>query len=580
MPATPTDKSTAPSDSDPQQDAAKLLDSDTSATPYGVQALPDGEVSCEYHGPGAMISICSKSAVTWVCQKAGNADFERITANFASAISRRLKVDLSQLRERIPEPPQAVAWSYCQAYFNSGSGLWFQSLNQAAFEARLASHFRDDSPGIGHDPSWYALRNIVYATGCRSLKSKQVSADSHDMQRQSWSYFCNAMSVYTDLLFSHTGLSSVQALTLMSAFIEGIACPSLEFMLSSSALRLAESKGLHRGLSSTCLEKTTDIQAASHTWWAIYTHHCVIVARSGRSLQIDDNAITCPLPTQHPGDSWSQHATIIAMAKHARILASVIKTLNVIRASRSMSATTFTMIQELDDRLREWRSGFPSFVQMDPLPAGVALPKGVHQEHCLYLVYSYYATLIQIHSIVMSPWNAVYQDSATLDPSLRPQIFRSASIVAEASRKIIAQLRHMTVGLGTLKWAVLVYPMIAMIHLFIYILDNPSLPSVDADISIMHEAAAHFSFLEYRLGKVLSLPFPRDLANLIRVVVADHRESSSLRVTGMECGSFDLEPGFEGQQNDLPELGNLETADWDALIPWEEVLDGLDGCDM
>lgn len=162
-----------------------------------------------------MISICSRSAVAWVCGKTGDTDFARMAARFSSDISRRLKLECGMFREGAPEPSESVAWSYCKAFFNDTSGSAFKVLHQASFEARLAAHFRDGNPSDQDNPAWYALRNVVYATGCRSLRSKQLSTDFQATKRQSWQYFCNALSVHTDLIFHRTGLSSVQALTLM-----------------------------------------------------------------------------------------------------------------------------------------------------------------------------------------------------------------------------------------------------------------------------------------------------------------------------------------------------------------------------
>lgn len=90
----------------------------------------------------------------------------------------------------------------------------------------------------------------------------------------------------------------------------------------------------------------------------------------------------------------------------------------------------------------------------------------------------------------------------------------------------------------------MVYPMVALIHIFIYILEYPTLPSVDADISLMHEAAAHFNFLEYRTGGS-SIPFVRDLANLVRIAVARQRERCCLMTTDVESDVHDLD-GMNG----------------------------------
>lgn len=81
-----------------------------------------------------------------------------------------------------------------------------------AFEERLRRHLEGDIPD---DPSWYAMRSTVYASGCMALLSKDPSVAFGDVHRTAWRYFENAISVHTELLITPTGLSGVQALTLM-----------------------------------------------------------------------------------------------------------------------------------------------------------------------------------------------------------------------------------------------------------------------------------------------------------------------------------------------------------------------------
>lgn len=63
------------------------------------------------------------------------------------------------------------------------------------------------------DPSWYALRNVVYASGCRIKASKTESY--LEACEASWGYFENALSVYADLLFLESSMVAMQALVLM-----------------------------------------------------------------------------------------------------------------------------------------------------------------------------------------------------------------------------------------------------------------------------------------------------------------------------------------------------------------------------
>lgn len=63
------------------------------------------------------------------------------------------------------------------------------------------------------EPAWYALRNIIYATGSRIHLSK--TSTFRAASQVSWEWFENALSVHTEILYFKTSLLGVQALTLM-----------------------------------------------------------------------------------------------------------------------------------------------------------------------------------------------------------------------------------------------------------------------------------------------------------------------------------------------------------------------------
>lgn len=88
---------------------------------------------------------------------------------------------------------------------------------RASFEARLRTHFAQVSlSGSDEDPSWYALRNVVYASGCRTELGKSGDTSAfQESQAQGWRYFENALSMHTDLLYCRTGIMAVQALVAM-----------------------------------------------------------------------------------------------------------------------------------------------------------------------------------------------------------------------------------------------------------------------------------------------------------------------------------------------------------------------------
>lgn len=79
------------------------------------------------------------------------------------------------------------------------------------FEARLKAYHKE--PRNDTDPAWYALRNTIYAAGCRIELSK--SRSFHEANKLAWRFFENALSAHTEILYFRTSIVGVQALTLM-----------------------------------------------------------------------------------------------------------------------------------------------------------------------------------------------------------------------------------------------------------------------------------------------------------------------------------------------------------------------------
>jgi hypothetical protein len=84
------------------------------------------------------------------------------------------------------------------------------------FEAQLHLHFQSAQED---NVAQYALRNAVYAVGCRVSAVKDKEKTFEETQRISLLYFHNALSVYSDLLFMPSGLTGVQALVVMVRYL-------------------------------------------------------------------------------------------------------------------------------------------------------------------------------------------------------------------------------------------------------------------------------------------------------------------------------------------------------------------------
>lgn len=102
------------------------------------------------------------------------------------------------------------------AYFEECYYSVFGIVHRPDFESRLRAQF-SKFPGFEDDPSWFALRNTVYASGCRIVLAKDLSVSFTEAQARAWRFFENALSVHTELLYTPTGLTAVQALALMAS---------------------------------------------------------------------------------------------------------------------------------------------------------------------------------------------------------------------------------------------------------------------------------------------------------------------------------------------------------------------------
>ena len=101
-------------------------------------------------------------------------------------------------------------------YFDQAAEAIVGLLDRATFEQRLRAHFRNRNPNIGQDPAWYALRNTIYAAGCRISIAGSANPSAHaEANIRAWRYFQNALSVHVDLLGVRSDTANIEALAVM-----------------------------------------------------------------------------------------------------------------------------------------------------------------------------------------------------------------------------------------------------------------------------------------------------------------------------------------------------------------------------
>ncbi|TVY30806.1 putative transcriptional regulatory protein [Lachnellula hyalina] len=590
------------------------------AVDRGINSIASPENSdWEYHGPGSFLSICSKPGIEWVGEKTGSSDFIAISRTFSRDVTRQLKLDCKISLDRTPEPDRATAWRYTKAYFEKTLESAFDIVVRSSFEARLNAHFaNDNASGQDEDAAWYSLRNTVYAFGCRAeLGRTSYSSTFAEAQIAGWKYFQNAMSRHMELIYCRTGLMAVQALVTMALYVEGAGCPALEYMLCSVAWRLAQSKGLHRQAGTAWGMGAQEIQHRNWIFWILYSYEKHIAHRSGRSSAIDDDDISCHIPTTVPTGSSNNVEFCTYVIKHAQLSSQIGKRFSTVQAYRQSPESIAKTACELDQKLREWRDLLPPSMRPGTAINSSEIPPNLDTVHVIYLHYAFFGSLIAIHSTVTYPWSDMFGRDENL--TFRNQVDISTQIVADASRNIILAAKYINdINASTPLWLVFYYPVLGLINLFVHVVKHPTAPSAPSDITLMEVVAGHFARLEFASSGELTFSFARELSRLARLAVKkaqqklDSESSKDVDIVNTESNYrfFDQpqnlmkspENGMSGRdllshssnnQNagsfaylDNMTWGEFDVENWSALLPSfspDEMMDlnGMPGnCDM
>lgn len=99
---------------------------------------------------------------------------------------------------------------FVQAYFDEAPEVAFGVIEREWFETRLRAQYNGTR---ADDYAWFALRNVVWASGSRIVLSK--TANFRTASQTSRALFENALSVYTEIQFLRASMVAVQALILL-----------------------------------------------------------------------------------------------------------------------------------------------------------------------------------------------------------------------------------------------------------------------------------------------------------------------------------------------------------------------------
>ncbi|KAF3009192.1 hypothetical protein E8E14_006037 [Neopestalotiopsis sp. 37M] len=523
------------------------------------QAIDDEETTCPSY-----LSICTFPAVEWVSQQSGMSDFLVSVRRLSKAVNREHRLDKLIDPVRAPEPDMETAFRWTNAYFDHCLDPIFEYVNRSNFEARLRHHFTH-----GEEPTrnkgWYAMRNTIYASGCRYVISEARSPEAFSESRaQSWKYLENALSVHTELLYGPTSLDCIQALLLMAFHAEALGTPALEFTLLSNASRLAQSKGLHlRTLPGGCVPSEDD-GTRQALWWSLYSYEKHLAYRSGIPSSIDDDYVSCPLPSVTGYASPVFGEFLAKTVVQAQISSTVSKKLQSAKAQTESAENILSTVQELNQRLVKWRESLNPVYQTQAPFKNLNLAPGMQIYHVFFLHFCYHVLVIAINGIFCYPWIRpdihIHQD-----PTILEQIRTSTKAVAESSRQIILAVQRLEITSTLPVWLTFYFPLVGLINLFVCIIKDPLAPTAASDLLLLDLVAGHFGYLEWMSSSELNLAFPREVTSYARDLVskAKHGTANAPKSNGTTLR------GAQGGQNldmtSIDALMGLE--DWCTFLP-------------
>ncbi|RSL87757.1 hypothetical protein CEP52_015423 [Fusarium oligoseptatum] len=487
-----------------------------------------GELSnWEYHGVLAHVLGVRFSHLT---QKQGHDPFYPYAQRQACSgdITQRLKIDTKAIKERTAEPTPELAWKYVTAYFEGAREAAFGLVDRTSFETRLRAHLEGYSKN--EDPAWYALRNAIYATGCR-LELSKTGKFRHAFQT-SWTYFSNCLSVHLELLYFQTSIMAIQALTIMGYFSDSIGRFCLEYMLSTVALRLACSKGLHRQAASSWNMSREEKELRNRIFWAAYCLEKNCAARSGRPSMIDDDQISCSLPQKDHGEGSSNSQFAITVIKLAQMSSLTSKRLTLIETHQQSAEVLVRTVTELDQKLKTLASHIQKVVDLDsPLEPGKP-GQDIDLQQAIYIRMAYYTIVLDVHTPLSYPWSQRLFNLQG-DPDLQLQVQASSETVIQTARKAAMATQFVRLDACTSILIGFHCPLYALINMFVHILEDTQRSTVQSNLSLLDIGVSHFLRVEFNSESEVSQQFPKEVAQLARQAV----ESSNSGMTGSVEGS-------------------------------------------
>jgi hypothetical protein len=249
------------------------------------------------------------------------------------------------------------------------------------------------------DPSWWACVNVVLAMAHRFRAMKTLN--NHKEDREAWGYLKNALAVVTELTMMHPKLTSVQALLGMAMIIQGAPNSRPYSALLSSAMRLAQTMGLHRENEDLNLD-LEELEERKQVFWVGFFLDKDLSLQNGQPPTQDDDEMDVGLPIRtfkqlaHP----SRVNFFELRMRLALIQGQIYKRLCSVKAQRQSLTERLYAVAELETMLHDWRDSVPiDFTEDYFFPAESPFFRPLFQEVIARLTYFKSLNTVHRHSV-------------------------------------------------------------------------------------------------------------------------------------------------------------------------------------
>ena len=290
--------------------------------------------------------------------------------------------------------------------FNAVHPIFDQDIFMSKFDSAYGLDCSDS------DPAWWAALNVVLALG---YQYQDMPVPDPNDEPEAWGYFQNALAATNQLMTRHYTLASVQALLGMAMIMMAMPHQRPITLLTSSAIKIAHSLGLHRQYQYPVLNAVESAERMRVFWVAYSLDKDISLQTRQPPIQGDEDMDIEPPSENDYGPVQSggiHHSLFYFRTRLAIIQGQIYRRLLSVKAGKQSASERAIAAEELEMALQTWRRSVPIELFCDYSGPALDGSSSETSNHPVYLQLLYFKSLAVIHeSLPTFPWYHEIQSS-------------------------------------------------------------------------------------------------------------------------------------------------------------------------